>query len=87
MDRRDIIEDDEKWILKRAIKARGETQVGLAKKMGLKQAGLNSNINRSRMSVSNFKRCLDALGYDIVIVDRADGEAKWRLSGDDDEII
>lgn len=70
-----ILQD--KDIMRMAIKARGTTQQQVAEKMGTSQNALSANMNRGRTSVENFKKILDALDYDIFIVDRKTGEAEW----------
>lgn len=69
----------ENRIMKEAIKERGKTQAVLAGALGLSQNALSNNLNRVRTSVQVFKEVLDALDYDVVIVDRHSGEQKWRL--------
>lgn len=69
----------ENAILKAAIKKRNTTQTELADKMGMLRNGLCQNINRPHMTMDKFKEILDALEYDIYIVDRETGKAEWTL--------
>lgn len=66
-------------IIKVARKARGTTQDVIAGKLGIKQNALSQGVNRSRMSLLMFSRVLNALDYDIVVVDRNTGEPMWQL--------
>lgn len=68
-----------KKIIKSAMAHRGYTQEAVAKKAGWKnQSSLGTAINRESPSVETMFRILDALEYDVVIVDRNSG-AKWSL--------
>lgn len=66
-------------IIKYARKARGTTQDVIAGKLGIKQNALSQGVNRSRMSLWMFSRVLNALDYDVVVVDRETGEPMWKL--------
>lgn len=66
-------------VLKLAQKTRGVTQLALAEKLNMKQNSLSQNMSRSRMSLGMFGRILNALGYDIVVVDRDSGEPMCKL--------
>lgn len=79
MDIKHIRELPERDIMKRAQKKRGVTQDVVAERLGIKRNSLCQNMNRSRMSLNVFTGVLDALDYDIVIVDRNTGEAEWKL--------
>ena len=70
------IEND---VIRAAMKARGLTQMALAKEIGMSQNNLSNIINRTRMSVVSVKELLDAMGYDLVVVDRKTGEQCWRI--------
>lgn len=79
MEGKGIIEDDKKWILHRAIKSRGITQTVLAEQLGTIQSAVCANINREKIGLETFRRMLDVMDYDVVIVDRRTGEEKWKL--------
>lgn len=66
-------------IMKVAQKSRKVTQDVVAEKLGIKRNALSQGINRSRMSLSMFSRVLNALDYDVVVVDRDTGEPMWQL--------
>lgn len=66
-------------VLRAAIKARGTSQVDVAKKLGMLQSALSQNIGRGRMTVDKFKTILDAMDYDVYVVDRRTGKAAWAL--------
>ena len=66
-------------VIRVAMKARGLTQTALAEKVGTAQNSLSNAINRSRMSVQWLKKILDAMGFDLVVVDRKTGKQCWRI--------
>lgn len=66
-------------IMKTALKVRKVTQDVVAEKLGIKRNALSQGINRSRMSLYMFSRVLNALDYDVVVVDRNNGEPMWQL--------
>ena len=66
-------------IMKAAQKSRQVTQDVIAEKLGIKRNALSQGINRSRMSLFMFSRVLNALDYDVVVVDRNSGEPMWKL--------
>ena len=70
------IEND---VVRAAMKDRGITQTMLAKEVGTSQNSLSNSINRVRMSVQVLKDLLDAMEYDLVVVDRRNGEEKWKI--------
>lgn len=70
-------------ILRRAIEEKGITQTKLAARIGIKQNALSANICRDRMSLDNFKRILNALGYDVAVVDRESGDVRWIVDPDE----
>lgn len=70
---------DEGDAIRSAMKERGMKQIELAEKMGMLQSGLSNSINRKHISVDVFKTILDAMGYDVAVVDRQTGEVKWRV--------
>ena len=65
--------------IRSAMKERGMKQIELAEKMGMLQSGLSNSINRKHISVDVFKTILDAMDYDVAVVDRQTGEVKWRV--------
>lgn len=76
-----------KKIIKAAMAHRGYNQSAVATKAGWKnQSSLGTAINRESPSVETMFRILDALEYDIIIVDRNSG-TKWQLERveEDDE--
>ena len=75
----------EQAIMKRAQKSRGVTQDVIADRLGIKRNSLCQNINRKRMSLSVFSSFLNALDYDVVIVDRDTGEKLWKLYVEQEE--
>lgn len=72
--------EESRAILKLAIKDRGTTQVDLADKLGMYQSGLSGLINRPKMTLYGFGTILNAMDYDIAVVDRATGEVKWIVA-------
>lgn len=74
-----IIGSNEREIMKKAQRKRAVTQETLAQRIGIKRNALNQNMNRSRMSLNTFVDVLNAMDYDIVIVDRETGEAEWKI--------
>ena len=66
-------------ILRASMKERGITQVELADKLGILQSSLSGNINRRRMSLEVFREILDAMEYDVAVVDRRTGEIMWKV--------
>ena len=66
-------------ILKASVKERKITQVELADRLGIRQSSLSGNINRRRMSLEVFSTILNAMGYDVAVVDRETGEVKWKV--------
>lgn len=79
MDTKRISVQNEREIMRKAQRARAVTQETLANKIGVKRNALCQNMNRSRMSLSTFADVLNAMEYDIVIVDRSTGEPAWKL--------
>ena len=76
-----IMED--KAILKEAMRERNERQTALAGKIGIKQSSLSTALRRDRMSMDVFAEILDAMEYDVVVVDRRTGEPMWQVGTDD----
>ena len=72
----------EQDVLRAAIRTRGTTQVEVAKKLGMLQGALSDSMSRNRVAVDKFKTILDAMDYDVYIVDRKTGEAVWALEVD-----
>lgn len=76
----DIMDDivlEDKDILRSAIRERNTTQKELGSKIGMSQTALSGNLTRDRMSLDNFKRMLNALDYDVAVIDRETGEVRW----------
>ena len=63
-----------------AMKSRGITQIVLADKLGIKQSGLSGSLNRKRTTMDVFKRTLDAMEYDVAVVDRRTGEILCKVA-------
>jgi len=72
----------ENELVRAAMRERGMTQKVLADRMGTSQNNLSANLNRKRMSVEVFKGVLDALGYDVIVVDCEDGREMWKLDSE-----
>lgn len=70
---------EDKKVLKEALKSRGMTQAVLAGKMGVGVSGLSMNMSRDKMGLDNFRKILNALDYDVVVVDRESGEKVWTV--------
>lgn len=70
---------EEGAILKASIKERGISQVELADRLGIRPSSLSGNINRRRMSLEVFGEVLNALEYDVAVVDRNTGEIMWKV--------
>ena len=70
---------EDKKVLKEALRSRGMTQAALANQMGVGVSGLSMNINRDNMGLDNFRKILNALDYDIVVVDRRTGAEVWTV--------
>ena len=71
---------EEGSILKNAMKDRHMMQVDLADKLGVLQSSVSGNINRRRMSLEVFSTMLNAMEYDVAVVDRKTGEVKWKVA-------
>lgn len=70
-------------ILKEAFKERGALQIDVADKLGIRSATLSGNINRRRMGLDVFRDILNALDYDVCVVDRNSGEIMWKVAQDE----
>jgi len=79
MKRSNAVEMENREIMRVARAERGMTQTELAERMGMLRNGLSMNLSRPRISLDMFTRILDAMGYDVVVVDREDGSEKWRV--------
>ena len=75
----------DKDILKSAQKSRHVTQDMIAEKLNVKRNALCQSMNRPRMSLGMFAKILDALDYDVVIVNRETDEPEWQLYVERDE--
>ena len=71
---------EEGKILKDAMKERRIMQVELADKLGVLQSSISGNINRKRMSLEVFSTMLNAMDYDVAVVDRNTGEVMWKVA-------
>lgn len=71
--------ETDRMILKKAQKQRNTTQTVLAHQIGVSQNALSQSMNRPRISLGMFAKILDALDYDVMIVNRETGEAEWQL--------
>lgn len=69
----------ESEVIREAMKARGMRQKNLALTLGVTQSALSNSICRMRMSVAVLKEVLDEMEYDLVVVDRRNGEAVWKV--------
>ena len=69
-----------KDILRKAIQERGTTQVAVADLLGMYQSGLSSLINRPNMTMYGFGTVLNAMNYDVAVVDRETGEVMWKVA-------
>jgi len=67
-------------VLRAAIKARGMMQMDLADRLGVLQSSISGNINRKRMGLEVFGTMLDAMNYDVAVVDRETGEVMWKVA-------
>ena len=83
MGEEEIVVLNERDILRAALHHRHATQQSVADKLGMSPNALSQNINRSRISMDNFKKILDAMDYDIYIVDRNTGESEWCVDVDE----
>lgn len=61
-------------IIRNAMKVRGVLQTELADRLGMKQSSVSGNINRPRMGLDVFIEMMNAMDYDVAIVDRESGE-------------
>ena len=83
MKKKEVVVINERDILRAAIMERHTTQQAVADKLGMLSNALSQNINRSRISMDNFKKILDAMDYDVYIVDRKNKEALWCVDVDE----
>lgn len=79
----EVVVLSDKDILRAAIKERGTNQRMLADQLGITQATLSQNISRDRMGLDNFKKILDAIDYDVYVVDRRNKKAMWCVDIDE----
>lgn len=70
----------DKEILKTALAERGLTQGQLGERIGMIQTAVSGNMNRGRMSLGMFRKLLEAMDYDVCVVDRETGEIKWTVT-------
>ena len=76
----ELIAEDCPDILKHAIQERGTTQSDVADKLGMYQSGLSGLINRPKMTMYGFCTVLNAMEYDVAVVDRNTGEIMWKVA-------
>lgn len=74
-----VISSEPGDIIRNAMLHRGMVQVDLADKLGVLQSSLSGNINRKRISLSVFSKMLDAMDFDVAVVDRETGEVMWNV--------
>lgn len=79
-EKKEIQAIEERQILKNALKERGMMQVDLADKLGILQSAVSGNINRRRMGLDVFSTMLNAMDYDVAVVDRETGEIMWKVA-------
>lgn len=70
-----ILED--KAILRMALKRRGMRQEDVGNKIGIKRNAVSANMTRDHMGLDNFVKMLDAMEYDVYVVDRRTKEGVW----------
>lgn len=70
---------NEQDVLRAAMLRRGTNQTKLADKMGMLRNGLSQNMSRKRISLEMFRRILDAMDYDVYVVDRKTNEVAWKV--------
>ena len=80
----EVVVLDDKSILRAAMMERSVTQVALSEKLGISQSTLSGNMTRNRMGLDNFKKILDAMDYDVYVVDRRNKEAKWAVDTEEE---
>ena len=66
-------------IIKAALKERGMMQIDLADKLGVLQSSISGSINRKRVGLDVFCTILNAMDYDVAVVDRTTGEVMWKV--------
>ena len=67
-------------IFRLAMKERNVKQIELADKLGILQSAVSGNLNRRRIGLDVFNTMLDALDYDVAVVDRTTGEIRWIVA-------
>ena len=67
-------------ILRMALKERNMKQMDLADKLGVLQSTISGNLNRPRLGLEVFNSMLDAMDYDVAVVDRTTGEVRWIVA-------
>ena len=66
-------------IMKGAMHERKTFQKDLAEKMGVNQSTISTNMRRDKIGLNVFVKLLEALDYDVAVVDRKTGEVKWTV--------
>lgn len=67
-------------IFRLAMNERNVKQVELADRLGVMQSSISGNLNRRRIGLEVFNTMLDALDYDVAVVDRTTGEIRWIVA-------
>ena len=67
-------------VLRTAMRERNVRQTDLGARLGMQQASVSGNLNRTRMGLDVFIKMLDAMGYDVVVADRKTNEAVWKVT-------
>ena len=78
----------EKEMIRYAVKERGYTQKMLAEACGYsRQSSFTSLMATKSMSVNNFVKMLNVLGYDVIVKDRngSNRDGTWKIERGDDE--
>lgn len=86
MDENEISVMTHRGIMQNARQRRKLTQEALANRMDMKRNSLCQNLSRPRISLEMFVRILDAMDYDVVIVDRTTGEITWKVDRNEDDV-
>ena len=79
MSKKEIVAAEDKSILREAMRERNMKQTALAEILGMRQASLSGNMNRDRMGLDVFVKILNAMDYDVVVMDRNTGKDLWKV--------
>lgn len=70
----------EQEAVREAMKTRGYNQTFVAEKAGFKgQSTVAEYLRSKHMRVDNLVRMLNAMDFDLVVVDRANSDNKWKV--------